>query len=68
MLVRLTMVFFSVVMVTRPQLTTMNSVRRMSLLLPATSICQLRYANLRPVSRTAMISSSSRERISTSLR
>ena len=68
MLARLTMVSSFVVMVTRPQLTTMNSARRTNLLLHATSICQLRFASLRLVLRTAMINYSSRERILTNLR
>ena len=65
---RLVMVSSSAEMETRPQLTTTNFARKMNLLLPATLICQHKFANLRLVSRTATINFSSRERISSSQR
>jgi len=63
MLVRQAMVSSSAEMVTRHPQTTTNFVRKTNLLQLATLICQLKYANLRPVSRIVMTNCSSRERI-----
>lgn len=50
------MVFSFAEMETRPQLTIMSFVRKMSSLLPATSICQLKSVNLRPALKIVMTS------------